>query len=187
MALCGSFYVGQEKSALFSPKGRRLGMKRNWHSFAMLIAIFLRSLGGLTQAQIIVLSHLSETEGCVSLLSFKSWRESKGLPRGAMLRACYAGLEDVECALVTWWRRRNVLWYGCDPGWRETVSYDRWNHVVLISVRKLSIQRSDDLLGCILQRSIRLGVFPQYWGSNLFCLRIWRPEIWWSRSPSILY
>lgn len=82
----------------------------------MLIAIFLRSLGGLTQAQIIVLSHLSETEGCVSLLSFKSWKESKGLPSGSdiegllcWVRGCGVCTGDLvtqeECSLI-WLRSR---------------------------------------------------------------------------------
>lgn len=77
---------------LLSSKGSSFGMKWNWHSFAIVIAFFSRSVGAFTQSQMIVVSHLFETEDCVSLLSLNSWRESDGFAQGS-------GFEDLLCWL----------------------------------------------------------------------------------------
>lgn len=72
-------------------------------SFAMVIAIISRSVGELTQKQMIALSHLFETVDCVSLLALKSWRESDGFAQGSdfddlLCWLCRSGL----CTLKSW-------------------------------------------------------------------------------------
>lgn len=64
------------------------------------------------------------------------------------MRTSFVGFAETKDALKPWGSEIDVLGDCCILSWIETVFDERQSSVVVVRVRKLSIQRSDGPLGC---------------------------------------